>query len=153
MKKSLLLGVLAIAILLMGAVAYASADSVTVTKSGAVAQVATDTVTVKASVLSKLELTVATPNNTQTVDFGTVEPGTPANATVNLTVKSNRTYNLVTALAGQNALMGLTTSVGTVNGEAVTASKAYVDTYNLNVPWTTAPGAYTSTVQYTVTQL
>jgi hypothetical protein len=152
MKKSLLLSVLVIGILLMGAVAYASADSVTVTKSGAGVQTATDTVTVTAAVRSKLELTVVTPNNTQTVDFGTVEPGTPANATVNLTVKSNRTYNLTTAISGQNALMNLTTSVGNVPGEPVTASKAYTDTYNVNVPWTTAPGNYTASVLYTVTQ-
>ena len=155
MKKSLLMGVLAVAILMLGAVAYASADTVVISKNGVGVQTATDTVTVKAAVNSKLELTVTTPQATQTVDFGTVDPGSAYGATnVNLTVKSNRSYGITTVIAGQNAAMGLTTSLGnTVVGAPATASQAYVDGYNLNVPWTTAPGNYTATVQYTVTQI
>jgi hypothetical protein len=154
MKKSLLLGVLAVAILLVGAVAYASADTVVISKNGPGPQTATDTVTVKAAVNSKLELTVATPDPAQTVDFLTVDPGSSYGATnVNLTVKSNRTYAITTVIAGQNAAMGLSTTLGnTVVGDPATASKGYVDGYSLNVPWTTAPGSYTATVQYTVTQ-
>jgi hypothetical protein len=156
MKKSLLLGVLAVAILLVGVVAYASADTVVISKNGAGAQTATDTVTVKAAVESKLTLTVVTPGvAVQTVDFGTVDPGSSYGATnVNLTVQSNRSYGITTAIAGQDAAMGLSTTLGnTVVGAPATASQAYVDGYSLNVPWTTGPGNYTATVQYTVTQI
>ena len=153
MKKSLLLGVLAIAILLMGAVAYASADTAVYSKNGVGIQSQTATVTVKAAVESKLELTVVTPNNTQTVDFGTVDPGTPVNSpAINVTVKSNRNYDLSSATAGQVAAMGLTTLGLTASNAIPTSGTLYNDTYSLNVPWTTAPGNYTATVQYTVTQ-
>ena len=154
MKKSLLLGVLAVAILLMGAVAYATADTVTITKigSGTTAQTATDTVTVKAAVNPKLVLTVATTNAAQTVDFGSVDPGTAYGPfTQNLTVSSNKTYNITVAKVG-DAVIGLTTTLANSSGNAKTSSQAYTDNYSLNVPWATDPGPYTATVQYTVVQ-
>ena len=152
MKKSLLLGVLAVAILLMGAVAYATADTVVITGTGGASKTASDTVTVKATVNPKLVLTVATPAASQTVDFGAVDPGTAYGPqAVNLTVQSNKTYNLTVTKVG-DAIIGLTTSQGNLVTQPKTASQAYTDNYNLNVPWTTDPGSYTATVQYTVVQ-
>lgn len=155
MKKSLIFGVLVVAILLVGAVGYAAADSVTVTKvgSGTAAQTATDTVTAKVTINPKLILTVVTPAAAQTVDFGTLDPGTVTGASaVNLTVSSNKAYDIQVAKAGSVALMGLNTTLTNSAANAKTASAAYTDNYSLNVPWTTDPGAYTATVQYTVVQ-
>ena len=152
MKKSLLMGVLAVAILLMGAVAYATADTANITGSGS-PRTATDTVTVKATVNPKLLLTVVTPGAAvQTVDFGTVDPGTAYGPqAVNLTVSSNKAYNVSVAKSG-DAVIGLTTTLANSSGNSKTASCGYTDNYSLNVPWTTDPGAYTATVQYTVVQ-
>jgi hypothetical protein len=154
MKKRMFLGVLAVAIVLMGTVAYANADSVTVTKtgSGTAAQTATDTVTVKAAVNPKLVLTVVTPAALQTVDFGAVDPGTAYGPqAVNLTVSSNKTYNISVAKVGDTPI-GLTTSLANSSGNSKTASQGYTDNYSINVPWTTDPGNYTATVQYSVVQ-
>jgi hypothetical protein len=156
MKKSLMLSVLVVAILLVVGVSSAFADSVTTTGTvnGGGKLQSIDTVTVKATVNPKLVLTVVTPNNTQTVDFGTVDPGTVYGpSAVTLTVNSNKAYDVTKVTAGQNALMGLNTSLGvSLLGNAKTASQVYTDNYTLNVPWTTDPAAYSATVQYTVVQ-
>lgn len=151
MKKSLLMGVLAIAILLMGAVAYASADTVTV-PGGGDPLTASDTVTVNATIDPRLLLTVTTPDDGQAVDFGTVEPGTAVGSQdVTMTVSSNRPYNMTIAKVG-DALIGLGTTLGNSVANPRAEAAAYTDTYSLNVPWTTPPGAYSATVQYTVVQ-
>jgi len=155
MKKSLVLGVLVGAVLLASVASYAAAaDTVTITKVGlgTAAQTATDTVTVKTTISPKLVLTVVTPAASQTVDFGTLDPGTVTSAQpVNLTVSSNKTYNITIAKVG-DAAIGLNTTLANSGPNAKTNSQAYVDNYSLNLPWTTDPGAYTATVQYTVVQ-
>jgi hypothetical protein len=155
MKKSLLLGVLVIAILLLGAVAYANADVYSVTKnpgSGVAPQTATDTVTVTGHVNPILILSVTTPAASQTVSFGNVVPGTAyGSQAVNLTVSSNKTYNITPTIVGA-APLGLTTSLAASTNNAKTASQAYTDNYNIAIPWTTDPGDYTATVTYTVVQ-
>jgi hypothetical protein len=149
MKKSLFLGVLVGAILLLGAVSYAAADSVTIP---GVAGTASDIVTVNAAINPKLVLTVVTPAAAQSVDFGTLDPGTASGAqAVNLSVQSNKTYDVSVAKVG-DAAIGLSTTLADSANNARTAGQAFVDSYSLNVPWTTAPGAYTATVQYTVVQ-
>jgi hypothetical protein len=151
MKKSLLMGVLAIAILLMGAVAYASADTVTVPGSG-VPLTATDTVTVNATIDPRLTLTVTTPHAGQAVNFGTVVPGTPVGPqTVSLAVSSNRPYDMTIAKAG-DAVIGLSTTLANSVANARGEDVGFTDDYALDVPWTTDPGAYSATVQYTVVQ-
>ena len=156
MKKSLLLGILAVVILLVGAVAYANADSVTVTKigSGTAAQTATDTVHAKVAINPKLILTVVTPANTQTVDFAAVDPGSSSGPqAVTLTVSSNKTYNVSIDKTDPNiALIGLATTLANSGPNPATASQLFTDNYSLNVPWTTTPGAYTADVKYTVVQ-
>jgi hypothetical protein len=154
-KRALFLAVLAAAILLAGVTSYAAADSVTITKigSGTAAQTATDTVTAKAAVNPKLILTVVTPNTTQTVDFGAVDPGTAYGPkAVTLTVSSNKLFNITKATSDPTPL-GLSTTLANSTGNAKTASQLFTDNYSINVPWTVDPGSYSaSTVQYTVVQ-
>ena len=152
MKRNLILSMLAIAILILGAVTYANADTAIVLGTGGASKTASDTVTVKATVNPKLTLTVTTPAATQTVDFGSVDPGTAYGPqAVTLTVQSNKTYNISKTLTGA-AVIGLNTSLANSNNNGKTAGQVYTDNYSLNVPWTTDPGTYTATVQYTVVQ-
>jgi hypothetical protein len=153
MKKSLTLGALVVAIMLI-AVSSAFADSVTTTGTlvgGKLTSV--DTVSVKATINSKILLTVVTPVASQTVDFSAVDPGTSYGPqAVTLTVQSNKAYDLTKITAGQSALMGLSTSLANSLANAKTASQVFTDNYSLNVPWTTDPGNYLATVQYTAVQ-
>lgn len=155
MKKSLMLSVLVVAILLVVGVSSAFADTVVTTGTPVAGHLtSTDTVTVKANVNAKLVLQVATPAASQTVDFGTVDPGTACGPqAVNLTVWSNKLYSVTVNKVGDTTI-GLATSMALsqTNQAKTNPSTAYTDNYSLNVPWTTDPGAYTATVQYTVVQ-
>ena len=152
MKTTLILGALAVIILMLGATTYATADTAIVYGTGGASKTASDTVTVKAAVNPKLTLTVVTPASGQTVDFGSVDPGTAYGPqVVTLTVQSNKTYNITKTLTG-SAPIGLSTSLANSSNNARTAGQAYTDNFSLNVPWTTDPGSYTATVQYTVVQ-
>lgn len=152
MNRTLVLAALSLIILLLGAVSHAAADTAIVWGSGATAQTASDTVTVKAVINSKLTMTVVTPAATQTVDFGTVDPGTAtASQNVTMTVQSNRTYNVTIAKAG-DVVMGLSTTLGNSVNNTRTAGQVYNDSYKVTAPWTTAPGSYAATVQYTLVQ-
>ncbi len=148
MKKTLLLAVLAVAMFL-GAVSFATADSATY------ASGAPGTVTVNANVNSKLTLTIVTPDAGQSVDFGTLDPGAVAGGeSVSLNVKSNKAYDLteaITAVAADE--IQLTTDFTNVAGAAKTASQNYTSNYTLTVPFDAAPGAHSTTVVYTATQL
>lgn len=152
MRKSMLFGVLAV-VLLFGAVGLATADTVTypLVPGSPPATSASGTVSVTANVNPKISLTITTPDAAQTVAFGDVEPGVPVSDSVDLEVSSNKIYDLDTTLGGDDALIGLTTSVGDLTGEAK-GTNTYTDTYDVDVPFSTDPGAYTATVQYTVTQ-
>lgn len=150
MKKSLLMVVLAIAILLV-AVASATADTVIVPGAGSPLSAA-DTVNVSATVNARLQLTVTTPDPAQTVAFGNVVPGTTYNSTpVDLNIRSNQPYDLGIATAGNTAELGMTRSLAGFAAHA-RGNDNFSDTYSLDVPWTTAPGAYAATVTYTVVQ-
>jgi hypothetical protein len=152
MNRTLVLTALVAVTLFMGAVTYAAADTAIVIGTGGATKTASDTVTVKATINPKLTLTVVTPAASQTVDFGTLDPGTVTGAqTVNLTVQSNKTYNISKSTTGAAAI-GLATTLGNSVNNARTAGQLYADNYSLTVPWTTDPGAYTATVLYTVTQ-
>lgn len=97
-----------------------------------------------------VSLTITTPGPAQTVDFGPIDPGTPS-ATMDVTVgvSASGGYRIQRNLGGQAVLMGLTV-VGNAAGVKPAGSGTYTDTYQLNPPWTTDPGAYTATVLYTV---
>jgi len=152
MKRIFIILALVAITLFMGAVTYATADTAIVTGVGGASKTASDTVTVKATINPKLTLTVVTPAASQTVDFGTLDPGTVTAAqTVNVTVQSNKTYNITKTTTGA-APIGLATSLANSTNNARTAGQLYADNYQLTVPWTTDPGSYTATVQYTVIQ-
>jgi len=146
MKKLVLLAALAAA-LLVGAASFAVADTATY------ASGAPGTVTVKATVNSKLAMSVTTTDTgVQTVDFGTVDPGSVyTGKSVAINVKSNKAYNLSKAITDATPI-GLSTSFANLTGEAKTQSKDYTDNYTLTVPWDCDPGAHTATVVYTATQ-
>jgi len=94
--------------MLFGVVGLASADIVTYTAP------AQGTVTVNANVNPKISLTIDTPDAAQTVDFGAVDPETAYTDSVDLTVKSNKVYDLtVGAPAGDVALLGFTNDART----------------------------------------
>ncbi len=160
MRKQIMFGVLAV-VMLFGVVGLASADSVAYPGSGTprVASNAADLVDVKATVNPKITLTISTPAAAaQTVDFGDADPGVPENQNVIVAVDSNKDWSGTTALSGDNALLGLTTTLtggfAGVKGNSATGGNTLTDTYTINVPWDTAPSAtgYTAFVQYTVTQ-
>ena len=152
MKKTLLLAVLAVA-LLLGAAAYASAASVTYPGSGSPFSTATGSVTVTATVNPKINLTIVAPDATQTVNFGAVDPGvTSGTKTVSLSVDSNRNFTMTKAITGQNALLGLATSLASGATGVPGAATPFTDNYTITPPFTTAPGVYNAFVQYTVTQ-
>ena len=152
MKRNLILGVLVTAILMLGAATYAQADTAIVYGVGGASKTASDTVTVKAAINPKLTLTVITPAATQTVDFGTVDPGSSSGPQlVTLTVQSNKTYDVSIVKSGDTTI-GLSTTLGSSSTNARSAGRVFNDNYSLNVPWTTSPGSYIATVQYTVTQ-
>jgi hypothetical protein len=142
---------LVVAFLLMGVASYAIADSTTIGGTGA-PKTSSGTVTVAASVNAKLTLTVTTPVDGQAVDFGSVAPGSASGPqTVMVTVQSNRACSISKTLSGAEPI-GLNTSLPDSSTDASTAGKTFSDDYSLSVPWTTDPGAYTATVQYTVMQ-
>jgi hypothetical protein len=152
MNRSVILVAIVAITLLTGAVTYATADTAVVNGTGGASKTASDTVTVKATINPKLTVTVATPAAAQTVDFGSLDPGTVTGVqTVNVTVQSNKTYNITKTTTGAAAI-GLTTTLADSVNNARTAGQLYTDDYALNVPWTTDPGAYTASVQYTVMQ-
>lgn len=145
MKKSVLFGVLIVA-MLFGVVGLAGANTVTYTGPAA------GTVTVTATVNPKIALTVTTPDAAQTVDFGLVDPEVTKTAAVDLTVKSNKAYNLtVGAPAGDVAALGFVNSLTSLTGEAK-GTNNYTDNYSITPPYTTDPNPYSVTVQYSVAQ-
>jgi len=152
MKRKMIFGAL-VAALLLSAAAYATAADTVIIDGTGTPRSATGSVTASVTINPKLVLTITTPEAAQTVDFGTLDPGTTtATKNVALDVKSNKLYSVSKVVSGSNALMGLSTTLGNSVGNVKTASKAFSDDYSLVVPWTTDPGPYTATVQYTVTQ-
>ena len=150
--KTMIVAVVALA-LLAGMAVFAVASTVA-TYSGATT--ASGVVNARATANPRIELTITTPDITQQVLFGAVDPGASIthSTPVSLLVKSNKGYNLTRAIAGDVALMGFSTTLVNQMGQLKTnnAGATFSDTYSINVPWDTDPGNYTSTVTYTVTQ-
>ena len=154
MRKAVLLGALA-AVMLFGIVGLAVADVVTYPGSGnpnSAASNSANPVEVKATVNPKITLTIDTPDPGQEVLFGAVDPETEYTDSVGLQVKSNKTYDLAVVKGGQSALIGLTTDLQAGLTDQAKGTNTYTDDYKINVPYTTDPGNYVATVQYTVTQ-
>jgi hypothetical protein len=143
-KRTLLVAVL-MAVLVLGVVAYATADTT-----------ASDTVDVKAQANAKLLLTVST----STVDFGLQDPGIAATkAGVQLvTVNSNTKFVLdATIVDPYNSAepIGLTKVIPNTQNvvKNLTGIYTFTDGYTVNIPWSAdpaLPGA--ARVTYTATQ-
>jgi hypothetical protein len=96
-------------------------------------------------------LTITTPDDGQSIDFGSVDPGvTTASKTVTVGVSSSAPYTLTRSVADA-ALLGLAvTGDASRIGDAGTAE--YTDSFTLTPPWTTEPEVpLVATVTYTVT--
>ena len=155
MKKSLVLAVLALSILVLVGASSAFADTYSVyAGQNGTAKTATDTVTVSATINPKLVLQVVTPDNGQAVNFGSVDPGSTSTKPVTLTIWSNKGYTISETQTGAAAI-GLTT-VNTIPGSysksANDSGQVFSDSYKIQVPWNTDPNSYTATVLYTVLQ-
>jgi len=107
---------------------------------------ATGMVTARATVNPMIVLTVPA-----TVDFGAVNPAVVTTRAVGLEVRSNRNFNLDRAITGDVALLNFTTSLDAQENQPRGVT-TFEDIYTINVPYTTAPGDYTASVTYTVTQ-
>ena len=154
-RKGLLVGGL-VALLVFGTIAFAIADTVTYpgTPSGPGTQSAQGSVSVNATVNPKITLTITTPDAGQSVSLGAVDPGGSASKTVDLTVQSNKAYDLSVAKSGTivtNADLGFTTSLAGGTGYAK-PGQAFSDTYSIAPTYNADPGVYSGTVQYTVAQ-
>jgi hypothetical protein len=154
MKKSVALVAIIIAILFVVAIPSAFADTATVNATPVAGKLtAADTVTVSATINSKLVMEVTTPGAAQSVDFGALDPGSTVATGVAVTVWSNKAFQFSSAAGGSASLMGLSTVAFSPNWTKTNnAGRAFADTYTLNVPWDTDPGAYTATVTYTAVQ-
>lgn len=100
-----------------------------------------------------LTLTITTPAATQTVNFGSVNPGVAAaSQTVTVTVDSTANFTITRTASGQVAQMGLSFST-LPTGTQTPGVHVYSDVYTVTPPWTTTPAsALTASVIYTVTQ-
>jgi hypothetical protein len=151
-KKTLLLTGLAFA-LLLGAAAFASAASQTYAGSGSPFSTASGSVTVTTTVNPKINMTITCPDATQTVNFGTIDPGvTTAVKTVSLSIASNRSFTMTKSITGSSSQLGLATSLASGATGVKGAATPFTDNYTATPPFTTDPGVYNAQVQYTVTQ-
>lgn len=99
-----------------------------------------------------LLMTIETPDDIQTVDFGSMDPGAAASRTVTVTVDSSLGFIVSRSVTGDIALMGLTVSALPTTVQAA-GVRAYSSVFGVNPPWTTAPGVpLSATVLYTATQ-
>lgn len=132
-----------------------SVSAITFNRQGAADQmvaIATETFTIAPP--PYLSMTIATPDASQTVDFGAIPPEvTTAGKSVTVLVDSGVAYDLTRSIAGQTAEMGLAVS-GTGTGTNLPAGPStFVDTYTATPPWTSDPDVlFTATVTYTVVQ-
>lgn len=100
-----------------------------------------------------LTLTITTPDATQSVLFGNIDPGVASSvATVGVEVDSSNPYVVTRTTGGAAAQLGLTITGVPVGVAQPAGFDAWVEDYRLQPPWTTDPGSYNATVLYTVVQ-
>jgi hypothetical protein len=88
--------------------------------------------------------------NTNTIDFGAVDPGvTYTDTTVSVGVTARIRYQVIAQCAGDVTELGLSHTLTSVQGEP-TDGVAYGDVLGLDIPWTSDPGTYVATITYTV---
>lgn len=103
-----------------------------------------------------LSMTITTPDDGQSVEFGAIDPDvTTGTRVVVLAVTSSAQYTISRSVVG-GAALGLDVSgvpVGVLQPAAAATPATFTDTYRLRPPWDTSPEVLlTATVQYTVTQ-
>ena len=154
MKRTALL-VFVVALLVLGAVGYATANVVTYNGVGN-PLVASGSVLVTCTIGPKLTLQIDTPDAAQSVNFGTVLPGGGASSKiVTLTVQSNKTYDIGAAQTGAiwgTAGMNATRSFSaTLPAQAIPGGTFY-DTIGINPSYSVPAGSYSGNVVYTAVQ-
>jgi len=100
-----------------------------------------------------LSMTITTPDDGQSVDFGSIDPDvTTAAKIVTVQVTSSAAYTITRTIGGDAALLGLDVT-GTASGAGAAGTATYADDYTLTPPWTTEPDVpLVAAVTYTVTQ-
>jgi len=148
MKRTLLIGVIAVA-LVLGVAAYATAE--------------TGTVTVTATVNPKITLSI----DDSALALGGMDPDASGSANAVLTVSSNKAFTINRAAesnyvepAGASPA-SLAEAIGlsiSPSGWTLGASNAkgkdltFTDVYSYSIPWTSEPGDYSADFVYTVVQ-
>jgi hypothetical protein len=159
MKIRALIGLAVVAVLVLGAASFALADTSAPYNGvlvGGKLQ-AQGSVTVTATVNPKITLTITTPDAAQTVNFGTVDPGSGlASKVVTLTVQSNKPYDIGASQSGTiwgaaNGMNGLRSMTSTQSAQPKPGN-TFSDTISINPDYNASPGAYSGTVVYTAVQ-
>jgi hypothetical protein len=104
-----------------------------------------------------LSMTITTPDDGQSVDFGSIDPGvTTSGKDVILEITSSAQYTITRSAGGANGLLGLSVSgvpVNVLQPAAAATPATFTDTFTLTPPWTTDPEVpLVANITYTVTQ-
>lgn len=104
-----------------------------------------------------LSMTITTPDDGQSVDFGSIDPDvTTVGRDVVLEITSSAQYTITRAVGGDSGLLGLDVTgvpVDVLQPAAATTPATFTDTFTLTPPWTTDPEVpLVANVTYTVTQ-
>ena len=104
-----------------------------------------------------LSMTITTPDDCQSVDFGSIDPGVTTNGkNVTLEITSSAQYTITRSVGGANGLLGLSVSgvpVNVLQPAAAATPATFTDTFTLTPPWTTDPEVpLVANITYTVTQ-
>ena len=88
------------------------------------------------------------------IAFGTVDPGVAlVGGAVTITISSSAPFDLIKETTGQNAEMGLSTTLPSTLAGQLSGTRSYVDTFSIDIPWTTDSGVpLSASVAYTVVQ-
>lgn len=103
-----------------------------------------------------LSLTITTPNEGQSVDFGAIDPGiSTGSKDITLEVQSSAQYTITRTVSGDAGPLGLVVTgvpVGVLQAAAPTP-KVHTDSFTLAPPWSTDPEVpLSAAVTYTVVQ-
>lgn len=160
MKKAALLVVLVVALVFGVASAAFGAASTFGPQSTFPLNNSGTPVNVRATVNPRVQMTITCPDATQTVDFGTLNPGdTAAAKNVTVNVLCNQAYHLQKSVATPASLTKLNVSMTYADGSSTLGTvvaapgTTFTDAYSIGgagVPWDTAPAQYATAVTYTV---
>ena len=156
MRKALVIGVACV--LLFAAATFAFADMQTYSNVAG-SKTASGSVTATVTVNPKITLEITTPDASQTVDFGALDPGATLTKNVDIRVSSNKTFTLDAVEVGGGTIFDpvnlgwkrtMTTQQTGVKGDF--AANVFQDQLTVAPAFTADAGTYSGTIQYTVTQ-